>query len=61
MNDQPQTQEPDLAAIAAAVLAPAPPAAIAQGMVLAAGRGSRLGALGRAQAKALVEVGGEPL
>lgn len=32
-----------------------------QAMILAAGRGTRLGALGERQAKALVDIGGEPL
>ena len=47
--------------IAELALAPAPPAEIAVGMVLAAGRGTRLGALGRQRAKALMDVGGEAL
>ncbi len=51
----------DLAEIARLALAPAPPAEIAVGMALAAGRGTRLGALGRRQAKALLEVGGRAL
>lgn len=51
----------ELAEIARLALAPAPPAEIAVGMALAAGRGTRLGALGRRQAKALLEVGGRTL
>lgn len=51
----------DAAEIARAALAPAPPADIEVGMVLAAGRGTRLGALGRATPKALLDVGGETL
>lgn len=49
----------DAAEIARLTLAPTPPARIAVAMVLAAGRGSRLGALGRQRPKALIEVGGE--
>ena len=53
----------DWAEIARMVLtpAPAPETAIAVGMVLAAGRGKRLGLLGRQRAKALLEIAGEPL
>lgn len=42
-------------------LEPAPPADIPVGMVLAAGRGTRLGAVGRVRPKALLEVGGTAL
>lgn len=58
MNDRPDM---DKEAIARAALAPAPPAEIEVGMVLAAGRGSRLGAMGRGRPKALMEVGGVSL
>lgn len=51
----------DWAEIARKVLAPSPEAAIAVGMVLAAGRGARLGLLGRQCPKALLEIAGEPL
>lgn len=54
-------REIDRAEIARLALAPAPPAQIEVGMVLAAGKGTRLGPLGRSQAKALLEVGGEAL
>lgn len=47
--------------IARKVLAPTPEAAILVGMVLAAGRGARLGLLGRQYPKALLEIGGQPL
>lgn len=51
----------DWAEIARKVLASTPEAAIAVGMVLAAGRGTRLGVLGRQRPKALLEIAGEPL
>lgn len=48
----------DAEAIARAVLTPAPPARVDHGMVLAAGRGTRLGPLGLATPKALLDIGG---
>ncbi len=51
----------DVAEIARAALAPAAPADVRVGMALAAGLGSRLGALGRQRPKALMEVGGSAL
>lgn len=55
MND---ARDPD---ILSAAIAAAPPAEIAVGMVLAAGRGSRLGPMGAQRPKALFKVGGETL
>lgn len=51
----------DAEAIARMVLAPAPPANIRSGMVLAAGRGTRLGPLGLSTPKALLDIGGSVL
>ncbi|MBT6312794.1 MAG: nucleotidyltransferase family protein [Alphaproteobacteria bacterium] len=51
----------DAETIARMVLAPAPPANIQSGMVLAAGRGTRLGPLGLATPKALLDIGGSVL
>jgi MurNAc alpha-1-phosphate uridylyltransferase len=49
------------ATIARLVLEPTAPTDVDVGMVLAAGRGTRLGALGRQRPKALMDVGGETL
>ena len=51
----------DAGTIARLVLEPAPAAKVDVGMVLAAGRGSRLGPLGRQRPKALMDVGGKTL
>lgn len=48
----------DAEATARAILAPTAPARIDTGMVLAAGRGTRLGPLGLATPKALLDIGG---
>ena len=51
----------DAETIARLVLTPAPPADIQSGIVLAAGRGTRLGPLGLATPKALLDIGGSIL
>jgi MurNAc alpha-1-phosphate uridylyltransferase len=51
----------DAETIARLVLAPAPQADIRSGIVLAAGRGTRLGPLGLATPKALLDIGGSIL
>ena len=51
----------DAETIARLVLTPAPPADSQSGIVLAAGRGTRLGPLGLATPKALLDIGGSIL